>query len=47
MQGDSDDTPWVREEMGRVAVEQLDMALTEKETSSQLWAALQWQLLPK
>lgn len=30
VQGDSDDTPWVREEMGRVAVEQLDMALTEK-----------------
>lgn len=30
VQGDSDVTPWVREEMGRVAVKQLDLALTEK-----------------
>ncbi|WP_088809779.1 MULTISPECIES: sugar-binding transcriptional regulator [Listeria] len=30
VQGDSDITPWVREEMGRVAVKQLDLALVEK-----------------
>lgn len=30
VQGNSDETPWVQEEMGRAAIQQLDMALTEK-----------------
>ncbi|EFI84866.1 sugar-binding transcriptional regulator [Listeria grayi] len=30
VQGNSDETPWVQEEMGRTAIQQLDMALTEK-----------------
>ncbi|WP_239255323.1 sugar-binding transcriptional regulator [Listeria ilorinensis] len=30
VQGNSDEAPWVREEMGRMAVKQLDFALTEK-----------------